>query len=91
MAREAYPRKRTPVLEVDGKFLCEVTVMPKFLGDELDLDVARFLDDLLDVDGPVAEGRLCLVARGAVLRPAFLLLADHAHAAAATARRGVPA
>jgi hypothetical protein len=37
---------------------------PVRIGEHLDLDVARPLDELLDVDGVVTECARCLAARG---------------------------
>src|SRR5690606_38966705 len=67
-----------PLAEVDDRALP--------VADELDLDVARLLDELLDVDAAVAEGRLGLRARGHELLLELGLVAGHAHAAAAAAR-----
>ena len=59
------------------------------VGEHLDLDVARVLEELLQVHGGVAEGGAGFGARGLHRRDQRRLRVDDAHAAAAAAARGL--
>jgi len=67
--------------------LAEREALPVVVGQHLDLDVARALDELLEVDGVVAEARGGLGARRAVGLGQLLGAAHQAHSLAAAARR----
>src|SRR5436190_22099154 len=59
------------------------------VAEHLDLDVARTLEIFLEIDGGIAECTLRFVARGLVLALQLAFFPADAHAATATARRGL--
>ena len=65
--------------------LVEVHGVPVLVADGLHLEVARHLQELLDVHPAVAEGRRGLLARGLDAGAQLRLVARDAHAAAAAA------
>ena len=65
--------------------LAEVHHVAVMVADDLELDVARVLEVLLDVDVAVAEGGFGLALRGAEVGAELVGIAHHAHAAAAAA------
>ena len=68
------------------------TTLPCESRQDLDLDVARLLDELLDVEGAVAEARLRLaIARARSSGLSSRLVAHEPHALAAAARAGLHA
>ena len=69
--------------------LAEVDHVPVPVREHLDLDVARILDEPLDVDGRVGEVLLPLPRRGVERTLGFAGLADDLHALAAAARGGL--
>ena len=60
--------------------------VPVLVGQDLDLDMARSVDELLDVDAGVLEGGLGLVAGGLQRDRKVLLVAADPHALAAAPR-----
>ena len=69
--------------------LAEVDQMAVAVAEDLDLDVARPAEELLDVHPPVAEGRLRLARGGGERRAELLLAGDGAHALPAAPARGL--
>ncbi len=69
--------------------LVEVHGVAVLVAQHLHLDVARGFEELLDVDGAVAEGRLGLGGRGLHARAERGLVVDDAHASPAAAGRGL--
>ncbi len=67
--------------------LAEVHDAPMVVGEHLELDVARGLEILLEVDVTHAEGRLGLALRRSERRRQIARAADDAHAAPAAAGR----
>src|SRR6185436_8562837 len=78
------------VAALDGALaLAQVKDRAAAVAEDLDLDVARPRDVLLDEDGAVAEGMARLARRFADRLGDVLRLADHAEALAAAAARGL--
>ncbi len=69
--------------------LAEVQDLAVLVGQDLHLDVARVLDELLEIHGAVAERGFGLRARGVKTGDERRLVARDAHAASAAARRGL--
>src|SRR5262249_40365012 len=56
------------------------------ISKDLDLDMVRLQDQLLDVHGPIAKGAECLTGRAFKGRINLALLVNPAHSLSATAR-----
>jgi len=67
--------------------LAEVNGVAVHVGQNLELDMARAVQQLLQIHGAVAESGLGLAVRGGQRRVQLRLLADDAHPLAAAARR----
>ena len=59
------------------------------IGQHLDLDMARLLDELLDEDAIVGKARACLVAGAAEAVARLVVVGRKAHALAAAPGRGL--
>ena len=70
--------------------LAQVDRVAVLVGEDLDLHVARLLDEFLHVDRVVAEARLRLAARALDGALEILLVLHQAHALAAAAGAGSP-
>jgi hypothetical protein len=78
------------VAPLDRAFaLAQVDHLAVTVGQHLDLDVARLLDELLDEDALVAESGARLVARRGETLAGLAVVAGDAHALAAAAGRGL--
>ncbi len=78
------------VAPLDRAFaLAQIDRVAVGVGQHLDLDVARLLDELLDEHAVVGEARLGLAARRAEALARLAVVAGDAHALAAAAGRGL--
>src|SRR5260221_12040395 len=78
------------VAPLDRAFaLAEIKAIAMAIGQHLDLDMARFLDEFLDEDAVIAETRFGLVGSRAEAIASLLIVIGDAHALATTAGRGL--
>ena len=78
------------VAALDGAIpLAQVDDVALVVAQDLELDVVRVLDELLDVDPGVAEGLLRLAARGVIAFDQRNVVVGHAHPAPAAAGDGL--
>ena len=74
------------VAALDGAFaLSQIKRIPMLVGEHLNFDMARFLDEFLDEDTIVGEARLRFVAGRSETLARFLVVPGNAHALAAAA------
>ncbi len=69
--------------------LPEMNQIPVLVAEDLHLDVARRRDELLGIDGVVAEERHCLARHALVGLTQILLALDHAQAFTSAAGTGL--